>query len=120
MILEFAKGEDYVAYLKAHQVVTTHLDIGVISGEKGEHGICGVSFYVVATGGVEDHLVCCARLALSTTSVDIQYFDQDRPEEEKVRVRVWKAWEPVKVWMEGEGLEVRPGKWRQDEPRWLG
>ena len=125
MILEFTNGEDYVAYLKAHQTPTTHLDIGVVSGERNKHGICGVSFYVVATARVKDTIACWARLVHSTTSVDIRYVDQDRPEEEKVRTRVWKAWEQVKAQMEEDGadwdspLEVQPGKWREDEPRWL-
>ena len=110
--MEFTNGEDYVAYLEAHQISTTHLDFGV-------------SFYVVATARIEDYIACWARLVHSTTSVDghrfavAWYVDQDRPEEEKVRTRVWKAWEQVKAQMEQDGLEVQPGKWREEEPRWL-
>ena len=119
MMLEFTNGEDYVAYLKAHQIPTTHLDIGLVTGERNEHGVCGVGFYVVATARVEDTIPCWARLVHSSTSVDIQHSDRHRPERRGVRTVVWKAWEQVKAQMEAEGLEVQPGKWRQDEVRWL-
>lgn len=119
MIVEITNGEDYVAYLRAHQTSTTHVDIGVVSGERNEHGICGVSFYVVATARVGEHIACWARLVFATAPVDVQYFDQDRPEEEKIKTRVWKACRQMKAQMEEEGLKVEPGRLRQDEPRWL-
>ena len=57
-----------MAYLKAHQISTTHLDVRVVSGEANEHGVRGVRFYVVATAGLEEAIVCWARLAHTTIS----------------------------------------------------
>lgn len=119
LILEFTNLEDFIDHLARTHCAETRLDIGYEQGEKGDHGIRGVTFLVVATARLDDHIACWAQPAYRTTNYDLEYFDKARPEDEQARSKIWEAHRKIRDELEGRGLQVQPGKWRIDQPEYL-
>ncbi len=113
--LEFVELSDYLAHLKERMEHTARLEITSTAGERGEHGLRGITYHAVASARFADYIAVCSVPIFHTTNFHLQA----SAERDDTRAKVHANFDKVRAEIEAQGLRVERGKWTVEAPAYL-
>jgi len=113
--LEFVELSDYLAHLKERMEHTTRLEITSTAGERGNHGLRGITYHAVASARFSDYIAVCAVPIFHTTNFHLQA----SAERDETRGKVHANFDKVRAEIEQLGVHVARGKWMYEAPAYL-
>ena len=104
--IRFLTIEDYLGYLRAHNLQETHLEL---SSEQSKGGRDDISFVAVASANVSDKIAQCTVFLGKESSLSL--IEKDESNSIKTKEKIREQFEIIQSNLQLKGWTVYPGSW---------